>query len=344
MELSTRKQAIVLALVDAYIRTGEPVGSKALTELLENAPSSATLRNEMSELCELGFLEQPHTSAGRIPTSSAYRLYVQNLPDVQTLSPARRDVIDEMLFSVSDDPEHIPAGISRVVSSLTGLPAISATVAGENSTVTRARLIPVGRHSAMLVLITSHGRARSRLCRTASPLTAENIMVFERLVKEKILGVPVGKITPAFLQSLIVFAGADALLLMPVLTVLFEMIGEVSRATLELDGQANIFSVCRSDAQAREILSLFDHREALISMLSEVDTPISVLFGSEMHFARRCPSTVIIASFNTGNGDYGRIGVVGPERMSYAQIIPSLAYIAERAGDIMSRALKDMED
>ena len=344
MELSTRKQAIVLALVEAYIRTGEPVGSKALTELLENAPSSATLRNEMSELCELGFLEQPHTSAGRIPTSNAYRLYVESLPKSHTLSSAGREAIDNMLFSVSDDPEHIPAGISRVVSRLTGLPAISATVAGENSNITRAQLIPLGRHSAMLVLITSHGRARSRLCRTSAALTPQSISVFEKLLKEKIIGVPVGRITPAFLQSLIVCAGADALALMPVLTVLFEMIDEVSRATLELDGQANIFTVCKNDADARDILSLFDHREALISMLCDVNKPISVLFGSEMHFARRCSSTVIIASFNTGNGEYGRIGVVGPERMSYAQIIPSLAYIAEKAGDIMTRVLRDMED
>lgn len=344
MELSARKQAIVLAIVEAYIRTGEPVGSKALTELLENAPSSATLRNEMSELCELGFLEQPHTSAGRIPTSNAYRLYVENLPNSQALSPSGREIIDNMLYTAAENPENICAGISRVVSHLTGLPALSATVAQENSCLTRVQFLPLGRHSAMLVIITSHGRALSRLCRTSVELTAESVKVFEQIVRERIIGVPVEKITPAFLQSIMVSAGAAAFVLMPVLNMLFEMIDEVSRAKLELDGQAKIFSLCRSDAQAREILSLFDRREALISMLSDINEPISVLFGSEMHFARRCPSTVIIASFDTGNGNYGRIGVVGPERMSYSQIIPSLTYIAQKAGDIMSQALRDMED
>jgi len=344
MELSARKQAIILAVVDEYIRTGEPIGSKALTELLENAPSSATLRNEMSELCELGFLEQPHTSAGRIPTSNAYKLYVENLPPQQLLSSPRREAIDRMIYAAAENPEQICAGLSRIVSNLTGLPALCTTISEENSHLTKVQLIPLGRHSAMLVVVTSHGRALSRLCRTSGEITSENVSLFEKISKERIIGVPVGRITPAFLQSIMVSASATAFSFMPIFNVLFEMIGDVGRAKLEIDGQAKLFSLCRSDSEAREILSLFDRKEALISMLSDITKPINVLFGSEMHFARRNPSTIIIASFNTGNGEYGRIGVVGPERMSYGQIIPSLTYIADKAGDIMKQALTDMED
>ena len=345
MELSARKQAILLAVVDAYIRTGEPVGSKALTEILENAPSSATLRNEMSELSELGYLEQPHTSAGRVPTSSAYRLYVNSLPKTQfLLEQGRKELIDSMLFSVSSDPEHIPAGICRIVSRLTGLPAISATVAGSECYLKSVKLLPLGRHTAMLVAFASNGRAKSRLCRVSSPLTEKSVLVFESLVNRWVVGVHASEFTPAFMQSIMVSAGADALTLMPILTELNEIIEEVSRATLELGGEANIFSVCDSDRDARDILSIFDHREALISMLSEASQPLNLLFGSEMSFAKRSPLALIVTSYDNGNGNFGRIGVLGPERLEYKQIIPSLSYIAKRAGDIMTQAIKDMED
>ncbi len=345
MELSARKQAILLAVVDAYIRTGEPVGSKALTEILENAPSSATLRNEMSELSELGYLEQPHTSAGRVPTSSAYRLYVDSLPKAQFfLEQSRKELIDSLLFSVSSDPERIPAGICRIVSRLTGLPAISATVAGSECYLKSVKLLPLGRHTAMLVAFASNGRAKSRLCRVSSPLTEKSVSVFEGLVNRWVVGVHASEFTPAFMQSIMVSAGADALTLMPILTELNEIIEEVSRATLELGGEANIFSVCDSDRDARDILSIFDHREALISMLSEANKPLNLLFGSEMSFAKRSPLALIVTSYDSGNGNFGRIGVLGPERLEYKQIIPSLSYIAQRAGDIMTQAIKDMED
>lgn len=345
MELSARKRAILLAVVDAYIRTGEPIGSKALTEILENAPSSATLRNEMSELSELGFLAQPHTSAGRVPTSSAYRLYVDSLPSPHLfLDQGRKELIDSMLFSVSSDPEHIPAGIGRIISRLTGLPAISATVAGSECYLKNVKLLPLGRHTAMLVAFASNGRTKSRLCRVSSPLTEKSVQVFENLVNKSVIGVKAGEITPAFMQSVMVSAGAEALALMPILSELNEIIEEIGRATLELNGEANIFSVCRNDAVARDILSIFDHREALVSMLTEANEPLNLLFGSEMTFAKKCPLALIVTAYDSGNGNFGRIGVVGPERLEYKQIIPSLSYIAERAGDIMAQAIKDMED
>ena len=345
MELSQRKQAILMAVVDAYIRTGEPIGSKLLTEILENAPSSATLRNEMSELCELGFLEQPHTSAGRVPTSNAYRLYVEKIPSSDIfLEQSKRALIDRLFSSISSDPEYIPAGICRIVSRLTGLPAISATVSGSECFLKSVRLLPLGRHTAMLVVFASNGRSKSRLCRVSAPLNEKNVSVFENLVNRWVIGVHANEITPAFMQSIMVSAGADALTLMPILTELNEIIEEISRATLELGGEANIFSVCKSDRDARDILSIFDHREALVSMLADATKPLNLLFGSEMSFAKKTPSSLIVTTYNNGNGNFGRIGVIGPERIEYKEIIPSLSYIAKKTGDIMSEAIKDMED
>jgi heat-inducible transcriptional repressor len=131
---------------------------------------------------------------------------------------------------------------------------------------------------------------------------------------------------------------------MPILTELNEIIEEISRAVLELGGESNIFSVCDNDRDARDILSIFNHKEALVSMLAEATEPLNLLFGSEMSFAKRSPSTLIVTSYNNGNGNFGRIGVIGPERIEYKEIIPSLSYVAKKTGDIMREAIKDMED
>ena len=125
MELTPRKQAVLKAIVKAYIETGEPIGSKNLMALIPNAPSSATLRNEMSELCELGLLHQPHTSAGRIPTVGGYRLYVKNLMNGEELPIATQQFIDKELESLSCEPEGIPAAAAQLLSKITGLPALA---------------------------------------------------------------------------------------------------------------------------------------------------------------------------------------------------------------------------
>ena len=123
MELSARKLAVLEAIVRAYIETGEPVGSKILTSLMENAPSSATLRNEMSELCDLGYLEQPHISAGRIPTGNAYRLFVNSLMMPTEINDSTKNYIDSFLAERKFDPESILSSVADILYRLTGTTA-----------------------------------------------------------------------------------------------------------------------------------------------------------------------------------------------------------------------------
>ena len=207
MELSPRKKQILAAIVKTYIETGEPVGSKALSQVLDLGLSPATLRNEMSDLCELGYLEQPHTSAGRIPTSAGYRLYIKQL-----MTPAQPDeetkaAIDDALESTVSDPERMVGTAGQVLADLTGLPALSATVANETAAVKRVEVIPMGRRSVLLVLITSDGAARSRLCRTDYPLSPGLLERFARLAAAEIEGAELSAFQPALLQTLVAGAG-----------------------------------------------------------------------------------------------------------------------------------------
>ena len=127
MELGERKQKILAAIIDAYIQTGEPVGSKALVEMLDNAVSSATIRNDMADLAAAGYLEQPHTSAGRIPTARAFRLYIDSLMRRQTLSEKRRREIEDMLAGAAGDPERLIEVASQALAAVTGCAAVTTT-------------------------------------------------------------------------------------------------------------------------------------------------------------------------------------------------------------------------
>ena len=190
MELSPRKQAVLKAVIKSYIETGEPIGSKNLIALLENAPSSATIRNEMSELCELGFLKQPHTSAGRIPTSDGYRLYVDSLMPCAELSVEEKDDIDKALQSLRCEPEGIPAAAAQILSRLTGLPAIACLVTEQSPRIKRIELLPIARSAAMLLVITEDGRTRSRIFRQSEGFTNEQEECFRRLVSKRIKSRP----------------------------------------------------------------------------------------------------------------------------------------------------------
>jgi len=157
MELSPRKQAVLAAVTKAYIKPGEPVGSKALTALLKNAPSAATLRNEMSELCDMGLLAQPHTSAGRIPTSSGFKLYVNSLMTPEKLSDGMKRRIDSSLDGLHCAPEKIPEAAGKLLSDLTGLPAVVCFETDGSPKIKSAELFPVSRGSVMLLIVTAGG-------------------------------------------------------------------------------------------------------------------------------------------------------------------------------------------
>ena len=153
MELSERRKAILEAIIKSYISSGEPIGSKMLCEILENAPSSATLRNEMNALCDLGLLSQPHTSAGRIPTNDGYRLYINTLMDKGEIGDSTKEVIDENLNFSNCDPEKLPEKAAATLSLITGLPAFSAKLSDNNCFVKRTELLPMGNNSTMLIVI-----------------------------------------------------------------------------------------------------------------------------------------------------------------------------------------------
>lgn len=343
MELSARKKAVLTAIIKAYIASGEPVGSKILCEILENAPSSATLRNEMSSLCEMGLLEQPHTSAGRIPTHAAYRFYVESLMRKDKISEESKQYINSALDSTNCDPEKIPETAGKVLSEITGLTSIAANISGSSACLKRVELLPMGTKTLLMIIITSDGRSRSRLCHLVDNISDKLIAAFDRLVNTKILKRPLDEFTPAAMQNLFIYAGGAELSFMPLISKLFEMVAEIRNSNISLSGQTRLFSIYNERADAENIISLINKRDTLINLLGG-EKDAGIVFGSETPYFALKPSSIVFSKYKMGKNNIGCIGVLGPIRMSYEQIIPSIEYTAQRIGCLLNETLKDMED
>ena len=343
MELTPRKKVILAEIVKAHIETGEPIGSKILSQRLKDSPSTATLRNEMSELCEMGYLEQPHTSAGRLPTSKAYRLYVSELMGKSDLSLEGKEIIDTMLSAVRTDPENLGSSAAEILSNLTGLPAISVSGKGTGVKIRKVSLLPMGRGAAVVFVISDDGRTRSRLIRLSSPFTPELSIRFDNIVNSKVCGKDASTLDKAYLQAVALSAGFDALSLAPLLSGVFEMANELKTRKVDMEGEANLFTHLYSENTAKRILELLRTGDAVHSILSQVNTPVGVVFGDDTGFGELAPTGMVVASYGDDGGK-GKIAVIGPTRMAYESIIPSATYLAQRVGAIMSEVLKGLEE
>lgn len=342
--LSERKKIILAAVIRSFIKNGEPVGSKALLELTGLNVSSATLRNELSELCELGYLEQPHTSAGRQPTSSGYGLYFDELMHRREVPQDLRTIIDKMLYDAAKDPEHLASVAGELLSDMIGFPAIMATVTKDETYVRRVEILPMGQRTVLILLITSDGVARSRICRSAFNFAPSVLSAFDRIASADIIGSNVNRFTPAFLQTLVAKSGDLSLFLTPLFSSVFEMVEDIASKSISIKGQSNLMKCYSDKDDARRMLSLLTKQELIFSLLANTKENIEVVFGDRTGIEELKPSNIVVAKYSLGDDDVGRIGVVGPTRMAYEQIIPSVEYFARRLGAVMTQAIKDLDE
>lgn len=344
MELSDRKLKVLSALIETYIHTGEPVGSKALQESLDRAVSSATIRNDMAELAELGLIEQPHTSAGRVPSPRGYRLYIDRLMNHRPVTREEKRLIDELLGDSPRDPERLMLTASRALAELTQFAALSTTPESETAVIVKCELIPAAARTAIIVLLTSTGLMKSRLCRSDAELTPQLCQVFRSAVSDAVCGRTLSEISPPFVQTLAASLGEFAFSATPLLIGLYETAEDAAQSELRLEGQSNLLMHPGfTGPQLRELLDFLSRRQQLKGLLDQLHGGVRVMLGPESHRPELTGSSMVVARYHVGSREAGAIGVVGPDRMNYAKIIPSLEYFAKRLGTMLSETLSPPE-
>lgn len=337
MKIDERKRLILQAVVDEYIRTGEPVGSNAVLERLSMNVSSATIRNDMAFLEGEGLLEQPHTSAGRVPTYEGYRFYIDHLMTPQPLSAKEKRLIDSLLAQNTLTVDSVVDNAVNVLSDLTNLAVVSQNSMPVFSVITRVEVIPAGRRLYALLIITSSGAVKNKVCRLEFDLTYEQLEFFEKFINDNLLGLNVDSITPAMLQNLAIALGGYMLSLSPLLHAVYELSEEMAKVDISLRGEQKLLvdETLRSD----EVVSLLMHKNQLGKLLTSALDGIHIVFGRENDSFAVSNSSMIVSPYKVKNEPLGSFGVIGPVRLDYSRIIPHIQYITESVTRLIADVL-----
>ncbi len=339
MDLSIRKQKILKAAVELYVQSGMPVGSRAICEALDFPVSSATVRNELSDLSELGLLEQPHTSAGRLPSARGYRFYVDHLMKKRLLSGEERRVIDSLLLSSAYDPEKLLTSVSKALAALTRCAAVSTTPGGNAAVIRAVQFVQTSRRTAMVVLISSAGTMKTRVFHCDFDITPEILRVFFRTLNEKLVGRVLADITPALIQGLAASLGEMAILMSSALMAVLDVARESAEADVCLMGESNLlFCPEYEGSGVRRILDFLSRPEELTRLLLE-GTGTRVLIGRESRRPELYASSVVISRYAIAGRDAGAIAVIGPIRQDYGRVIAGIEYLAGSVGTMLTELL-----
>ena len=315
MDLSDRKKRILRVIIENYIESAEPVGSKTIAESSGLDISSATIRNEMADLEAMGYLEQPHTSAGRIPSPKGYRLYVNELMDDYRLSLQETQRINQALRMKMQELDRVIDQAGRIVSQLTQYPAVALSSGMERVTIKRFDLLMVERSAFIIVVMTDTNVVRNRLVRLPTDLSEPQLQLLNTLLNTTFTGLTLEEITPELMRVAQHAAGDSYGLISLVVSFAIEVLEELEHRKVHTAGIALMSYLSEDNDPSRFPVPK--------------DDPMSILIGPENVADALKDTSVVVASYDIGEGMRGVIGVVGPTRMDYAKITARLSYLAQ---------------
>ena len=339
MELTERKKKVLRSVVDLYIRTAEPVGSKAITELPDMKYSSATIRNEMADLTEMGYLEQPHTSAGRIPSAAGYRLYVDELMLDYRLTMDETHSINAAIEEKMQRVEKMVEKVAKLVSQATDLPAISVASRFGGATVKRFELILAGQGSVIAVLMLTGDEVVNKLIKLPVNVDDSDLKILSAVLNATMTGLSADEFTPELLERVMQSAGAGASLVPVILEFTVDTLNRHS-TNMAVAGQMRLLGQpeYRNIDKAQRVLTSLDE-ESLSNLpaIMQNANGTQVLVGPENVAQELKDTSVVMTKFDIGDGMQGMIGVVGPTRMDYAKVTARLSYFAESLSKLFAK-------
>ncbi|WP_432978473.1 heat-inducible transcriptional repressor HrcA [Dactylosporangium sp. CA-233914] len=340
MALDERKLEVLRAIVEDYVATQEPVGSKALVERHNLRVSPATVRNDMAVLEEEGYIRQPHTSAGRVPTDAGYRLFVDKLSRVKPLSPAERRAIERFLIGAVDLDDVVHRTV-RLLAQLTRQVAVVQYPSLSRASVRHFELVPISTTRLMVVMIAETGRVEQRLVDLPGPILADHVTELRRLINDKLVGKRLAE-TPPLVAALVEEAAPSLRPPMTALsTVLLETLLERSEERIALAGTANLARGGLLDFQGslRPILEALEEEVILLKLFGEVEPSITrVRIGDENEIEDLRTASIVATGYGPGTMVVGGMGVLGPTRMDYPGNIATVRAVARYVGDLLAQS------
>ncbi|NUT32118.1 MAG: heat-inducible transcriptional repressor HrcA [Hamadaea sp.] len=339
MGLDDRKLDVLRAIVEDYVATQEPVGSKSLVERHALGVSPATVRNDMAVLEEEGYIRQPHTSAGRVPTDAGYRLFVDRLSKIKPLSPAERRAIERFLLGAVDLDDVVHRTV-RLLAQLTRQVAVVQYPSLQRSSVRHLELVPLSTTRLMLVVITDTGRVEQRQVDIPGTLPADDVLELRRLLNVKLGGQRLSS-TPPLVQALTEEVPEHLQGAMTTLaTVLLETLVERHEERLALAGTANLTRASMLDfaGSLRPVLEALEEEVVLLKLIGEQSGSTLVRIGDENEYADLRSTSIVSTGYGPGGQIVGGLGVLGPTRMDYPGTIATVRAVARYVGDLLAQS------
>ncbi len=326
--LGDRKMKILHAVIKNYLETGEPVGSRTISKYTDLNLSSATIRNEMADLEELGYILQPHTSAGRIPSDKGYRLYVDMLMEEkeQELSEMQEQMLDK-----ADKMEQLLKQAARVLASNTNYATMVSTPMNNSNKIKFIQLSMVDEEQVIAVIVLGGNVIKNKIINVEEPLSNENLLKLNMLLNTTLNGMSIEEINLGLIARLKEQAGIHSSVISNVLDAVADAIHIEEDMQIYTSGATNIFKYPElSDNQsAQEIIHAFEEKQQLTELVTQTlakedNTGIQVYIGDETPVQTMKDCSVVTATYELGDGMKGTIGIIGPKRMDYEHVLKSM--------------------
>jgi heat-inducible transcriptional repressor len=336
--LGERREAILELIIDYYIATGEPLGSKNLCNMLPYSVSSATVRNEMAFLTSLGLLEQRHTSGGRVPTKAGYRYYVDNIVKPNELNAYEKQRINEILSINASDPERLLSDAANLLSEVTGCCAFYSTVKDPLDCVQGVELIPSGNGKAMLVMLSVGGKIKSSVCRLSCPIDSDFKKAFYEITRLCFIGIPLEDINLSLIQSTAPLLGDRIFDMLPVLSSLCSLCAEAAQGSLVISGETKLLAQPELGQDAYQLLVLLAKKNKLEGLLNEFaksKMSTALFIGDENPIYELKNTVTAVAKFTYNDVQTATLGIIGSLRVDYKSILPRTEYIIKTVSNLL---------
>ena len=340
--LDPRAQTLLKTLIERYIVEGQPVGSRTLSKYSGLELSPATIRNVMADLEELGYLEQPHTSAGRVPSDRGYRYYVDCLMQEKDVSPSEDELIRRAFERKVREIDTLVRETARILSDTTHLTSVVSGPQIEKATFKELRLVPLGGDKAILIYITDSGFIENQVLEMPVEVTMVELQRVSEVLNEQLKGQRVESLSRASIQALQRELSRYGALLDQALQFLELRMEPGDRHRLYLGGTTHMLSQpeFRDVDKLRSLLTLLEHEEIVAGVLEggrQKDQWVNIQIGEEIQVRELSDCSVVSATYRVGDQVVGRMGVIGPKRMEYGRIVGVMHSITRRLTESMQR-------
>ena len=338
--LSERKLIILKAIIQNYLETGEPVGSRTLSKYTELNLSSATIRNEMADLEDLGYIFQPHTSAGRIPSDKGYRLYVDMLMKEKEQEITERE---DAMLEKADKVEKVLQQAAKVLASNTNYATMVSAPMNSRNTLKFIQLSQVDAEQVVAVIVLGGNVIKNKIIEVGETLSNETLLKLNMLLNTTLNGMPIDQITLGLIARLKEQAGIHSNLISDVVDAVAEVIHADEGMEIYTGGATNIFRYpeLSDNGKASELIKTLEEKQNLVELVNETlnseDKGIHAYIGNETTIQSMKDCSVVTATYEIGQGMQGTVGIIGPKRMDYENVMNALKTMMEQLDEVFHK-------